>query len=224
MNRHDWLCYTVLLFSVSGPSWIFSYIPEISGSSNLPVHKQQAHTERYLLFCPFNSYKALLRGFFNYEPGKKHNNYPVSIIRRKKKLKFIMATTSSFTSRYRNRLRNKAAQDAIITRKVENYTAFARQHIYKWVNKRSRLLARVHKAVNSTVVLSAVASPNEDRLIALEAQIKLFKHIMRSNGESSRQSDCKICLKILYFCTPFPLHIPMLIKKGSIWPVFAPLF
>lgn len=142
----------------------------------------------------------------------------------KKKIKFIMATTSSFTSRYRNRLHNKAAQDAIITRKVENYTAFARQHICKWVNKRGRLLARVHKAVNSTVVLSAVASPNEDRLIALEAQIKLFKHIMRSNGESSRQSDCKICLKILYFCTPFPLHIPMLIKKGSIWPVFALLF
>lgn len=117
-----------------------------------------------------------------------------------------MAESASFTSRSRNRLCNKAAQEAIITGRGENWAAFTRAHIYKWVNKRGRLWA--HKAVKSTVLLSAVASLNEDRLITLEAQIKLFKRIMRRNSRSSRQSDCKIWLKILWFYTPFPLCSP----------------
>lgn len=117
-----------------------------------------------------------------------------------------MAESASFTSRSRNRLRNKAAQEAIITGRAENCAAFTRAHIYEWVNKRGRL--RAHKAVNSTALLSAVASLNEDRLIALEAQIKLFKRIMRRNSGSSRQSDCKIWLKILQFYTPFPSCSP----------------
>lgn len=114
-----------------------------------------------------------------------------------------MAESASFTSRSRNRLCNKAAQEAIITGRVENWAAFTRAHIYKCVNKRGRLWA--HKAVKSIALLSAVASLNEDRLITLEAQIKLFKRIMRRNSGSSRQSDCKIWLKILWFYTPFPL-------------------
>lgn len=117
-----------------------------------------------------------------------------------------MAESASFTSCSRNRLYNKAAQEAIITGRVKNCAAFTRAHIYKWVNKRGRLWA--HKAVNSTVLLSAVASLNDDRLIALEAQIKLFKRIMRRNSRSSRQSDCKVWLKILWFYTPFPLCSP----------------
>lgn len=122
------------------------------------------------------------------------------------KKKIITAESASFTSRSRNRLCNKAAQEAIITGRGENWAAFTRAHIYKWVNKRGRLWA--HKAVKSTVLLSAVASLNEDRLITLEAQIKLFKRIMRRNSRSSRQSDCKIWLKILWFYTPFPLCSP----------------
>lgn len=94
--------------------------------------------------------------------------------------------------------------------------------MYGWVNKRRRLLARLHKTVNSTVVLSAVASLNEDRLITLKAQIKFSKHIIRSNGEPSRQSDCKICLKIFY--SPFSLHLPMFIRKGLISPIILVLF
>lgn len=122
----------------------------------------------------------------------------------KKRLKFIMATTGSFTSCYKNRLCNKVAQDAIITRRVENSTAFARQHMYQWVNKRGRLLARVHKAVNSTVVLSAVASLNEDRLIALEAQIKLFEHIMRSNENLAGNETARYVQKYFIFIIPLP--------------------
>lgn len=94
--------------------------------------------------------------------------------------------------------------------------------MYGWVNKRRRLLARLHKTVNSTGVLSAVASLNEDRLIALKAQIKLSKHIIRSNGEPSRQSDCKICLKIFY--SPFSLHLPMFIRNGLISLIILALF
>jgi len=58
--------------------------------------------------------------------------------------------------------------------------------MYKCVNKRRRLRLRLHKAVSSAVLLSAVASLNEDRLIALKAQIKLFKHIIRRNREPSQ--------------------------------------
>lgn len=47
MNGHDWLGYTVLLYDVSGVSRIFSYKSKISESSDLPVYKQQAHTEHY---------------------------------------------------------------------------------------------------------------------------------------------------------------------------------
>lgn len=117
-----------------------------------------------------------------------------------------MAESASFTSRSRNRFRNKAAQEAIITGRAENRAAFTRAHIYKWVNKRGRLWA--HKAVNSTALSSADASLNEDRLIAFEAQIKLFKRIMRRNSRSSRQSGCKTWLKILWVYTPFPLCSP----------------
>lgn len=127
-----------------------------------------------------------------------------------------MAESASFTSRSRNRLCNKAAQEAIITGRAENCAAFTRAHIYEWVNKRGRL--RAHKAVNSTALLSAVASLNEDRLITLEAQIKLFKRIMRRNSGSSRQSDCKIWLKILQVLYSLSF---VLTWKGSMCPVFA---